>query len=198
MNLANGLLKNPIHISVTPVSSTVDTINQSLYTVSKENKKDLLIHLLKNTDIKNAVVFTKTKHGANKVEKILAQNNISSAAIHGNKSQAARQKALASLKAGSIRVLVATDIAARGIDIDELSHVIIHDVPLEPESYVHRIGRTGRAGLKGHAIMFCEPDEMKYLKQVIKLIHKPIPLVIDHPYHLDLNHGGKTQPPAPK
>ncbi|CAG0907882.1 unnamed protein product, partial [Darwinula stevensoni] len=198
MNLANGLLKNPAYISVTPVSSTVDTINQSLYTVSKENKKDLLVHLLKNTDIKNAVVFTKTKHGANKVEKILAQNNISSAAIHGNKSQAARQKALASLKAGSIRVLVATDIAARGIDIDELSHVIIHDVPLEPESYVHRIGRTGRAGLKGHAIMFCEPDEMKYLKQVTKLIHRDIPLVKDHPYHLDLGHTGKIQPPAPK
>ena len=198
MNLANGLLKNPAHISVTPVSSTVDTINQSLYTVSKENKKDLLVHLLKNTDIKNAVVFTKTKHGANKVEKILAQNNISSAAIHGNKSQAARQKALANLKDWSIRVLVATDIAARGIDIDELSHVIIHDVPLEPESYVHRIGRTGRAGLKGHAIMFCEPDEMKYLKQVTKLIHRDIPLVKDHPYHLDLGHTGKIQPPAPK
>jgi ATP-dependent RNA helicase RhlE len=185
MSLANGLLHNPAQVSVTPVSSTVDTINQSLYTVRKEEKKDLLLHLLKDTTIKNAVVFTKTKHGANKVEKILAQARISSAAIHGNKSQGARQKALASLKDGSIRVLVATDIAARGIDIDELSHVIIHDVPLEPEVYVHRIGRTGRAGLKGHAIMFCEPEEVKYLNQITKLIRKDIPLVKEHPYHLD-------------
>lgn len=198
MSLANGLLRNPAQVSVTPVSSTVDTISQSLYTVSKDQKKDLLLHLLKDPSIKSAVVFTKTKHGANKVEKLLSQAKISSAAIHGNKSQAARQKALASLKDGSIRVLVATDIAARGIDIDELSHVIIHDVPLEPESYVHRIGRTGRAGLKGQAMMFCEPDEVKYLHQVIKLIHKPIPLVIDHPYHLDLVQNGKIHPPAPK
>ncbi len=183
MNLANSMLKNPEHISVTPPSSTVDTINQSLYTVKKEQKKDLLLHLLKDPAIKNAVVFTKTKHGANKVEKILATAKIPSAAIHGNKSQTARQKALASLKDGSIRVLVATDIAARGIDVNELSHVIIHDVPLEPEVYVHRIGRTGRAGLQGHAIMFCEPEEAKYLNQITRLINKDIPLVTDHPYH---------------
>ncbi len=199
MNLANSLLDNPEHISVTPVSSTVDTISQSLYTVAKEHKKDLLLYLLQNPAIKNAVIFTKTKHWANKVEKLLAQAKISSAAIHGNKSQAARQKALASLKNWSIRILVATDIAARGIDIDELSHVIIHDVPLEPESYVHRIGRTGRAGLSGHAIMFCEPEEMKYLKQVTKLIGKDIPLVIDHPYHQDIKENiSKTIPRSPK
>lgn len=142
MDLAHTILRDPISIEVTPNASTVDTVSQSLYTVSKENKRELLLHLLKNPEIRSAVVFTKTKHGANKVEKFLAAANIPSAAIHGNKSQNARQKALASLKDGSIRILVATDIAARGIDIDELSHVIIYDVPLEPEVYVHRIGRT--------------------------------------------------------
>lgn len=183
LKLAQTMLKDPVSVEVTPTSSTVDTVAQSLYTVSKENKKDLLLHLLKGDTIKNAVVFTKTKHGANKVEKFLAQAKIPSAAIHGNKSQNARQHALENLKKGSIRVLVATDIAARGIDIDELSHVIIHDVPLEPEAYVHRIGRTGRAGLQGTSIMFCDPDEMKYLHQITKLINKPIPHITDHPFH---------------
>lgn len=196
MNLANGLLTDPVHISVTPVSSTVDTVTQSLYTVHRDKKKDLLLHLLENPEVKSAVVFTKTKHGANKVEKILAQAKISSAAIHGNKSQTARQKALKSLKDGSIRILVATDVAARGIDIDELSHVIIHDVPLEPESYVHRIGRTGRAGLKGHAIMFCDAEEIKYLRQVTKLIGKEIPLVTDHPYHENLKEWTTYKKPS--
>lgn len=142
MSLAHTILDNPISVEVTPNASTVDTVSQALYTVKKEQKKDLLLHLLKNPNIRNAVVFTKTKHGANKVEKFLAAEHIPCAAIHGNKSQNARQKALADLKNGSIRILVATDIAARGIDIDELSHVIIYDVPLEPEVYVHRIGRT--------------------------------------------------------
>lgn len=198
MNLANGLLSDPVHISVTPISSTVDTVTQSLYTINKENKKDLLLYLLDNPDIKSAVVFTKTKHWANKVEKILSQAKISSAAIHGNKSQTARQKALASLKSGNIRVLVATDVAARGIDIDELSHVIIHDVPLEPESYVHRIWRTGRAWLSGHAIMFCDAEEIKYLKQVTKLIGKEIPLVTDHPYHTEIKQGVSIKNTWPK
>lgn len=145
MDLAHTLLHNPVSITVTPASSTIDTVSQALYTVSKTQKKDLLLHLLDDPAIRSAVVFTKTKHGANKVEKILTQADISSAAIHGNKSQSARQHALKNLKEGKIRVLVATDIAARGIDIDELSHVIVYDVPLEPESYIHRIGRTGRA-----------------------------------------------------
>ncbi len=183
MELANKILKGPISIEVTPNSSTVETIDQSLYTVTKENKRDLLLHLLRDPKIKSAIVFSKTKHGANKIEKILAQANIPSAAIHGNKSQSARQNALAKLKNGQIRILVATDIAARGIDIDLLSHVIIYDVPMEPESYVHRIGRTGRAQATGEAIMFCEPDELKYLQQVLKLIGKEIPLITDHPYH---------------
>lgn len=183
LKLAQTMLKDPVTVSITPTSSTVDTVTQSLYTVSKDNKKHLLLHLLKNPAIKSAVVFTKTKHGANKVEKLLTQARIASAAIHGNKSQKARQNALENLKKGSIRVLVATDIAARGIDVDELSHVIIHDVPLEPEVYVHRIGRTGRAGLKGTSIMFCDPEETRYLRQITKLINKEIPHITDHPFH---------------
>ena len=190
------MLNDPIHITVTPASSTVDTINQSLYTVRTEDKKTLLLHLLENPEIKNAVVFTKTKHGANKVEKILAQAKISSAAIHGNKSQAARQKALNNLKAGNIRILVATDVAARGIDIDELSHVIIYDVPLEPESYVHRIGRTGRAGLSGHSIMFCDAGEMSQCRDIVKLIGKEIPLETNHPFHTELKAGMSVKKPS--
>lgn len=194
ITLSQNLLSDPVHISVTPVSSTVDMISQSLYTVRKEQKKDLLLHLLDNPEVKSAVVFTKTKHGANKVENILNKAEIRSAAIHGNKSQTARQKALSSLKSWDIRVLVATDVAARGIDIDELSHVIIHDVPLEPESYVHRIGRTGRAGLSGKAMMMCDESELVYLRQITKLIDKSIPLITDHPYHTELN----TSSPAKK
>lgn len=193
MDLAHTILRNPISIEVTPNASTVDTVSQALYTVKKEQKKDLLLHILKNPAIKNAVVFTKTKHGANKVEKFLAAAHIPSAAIHGNKSQNARQKALADLKSGAIRVLVATDIAARGIDIDELSHVIIYDVPLEPEVYVHRIGRTWRAGLQGDAIMFCDPEEVKYLNQITKLIGKDIPLVTGHPFFEQINLKPATQ-----
>lgn len=191
MDLAHTILKNPESVKITPVSSTVDTVGQSLYTVSKENKKHLLLHLMQNQHIKNTIVFTKTKHWANKVEKILAQSGIPSAAIHGNKSQNARQQALANLKNGSVRALVATDIAARGIDVSQLSHVIIYDVPLEPESYVHRIWRTGRAGSTGDAMMFCEPDEVKYLKQITKLIGKDIPLVKDQPFHMDIDISWK-------
>jgi ATP-dependent RNA helicase RhlE len=200
MELANKILKDPISIEVTPNSSTVETIDQSLYTVTKENKRELLLHLLRDPKIKSAIVFSKTKHGANKIEKILAQANIPSAAIHGNKSQSARQNALAKLKNGQIRILVATDIAARGIDVDLLSHVIIYDVPLEPESYVHRIGRTGRAQATGEAIMFCEPEELKYLQQVLKLIGKEIPLVTDHPYHhkMSLTARPSSTPKEPK
>lgn len=200
MDLAHTILNHPVHIEVTPSATTVDAVSQSLYTVKKEQKKDLLLYLLQDPTIKNAVVFTKTKHGANKVEKFLAAAHIPSAAIHGNKSQNARQKALADLKNGSIRVLVATDIAARGIDIDELSHVIIYDVPLEPEIYVHRIGRTWRAGLQGDAVMFCEVEEVKYLNQITKLIGKNIPLVTGHPFfeQINLKPVGQIQNSAPK
>lgn len=194
MELAHQFLDNPVEISVAPQSSTVDTVSQALYTLKKEDKKNLLLDMVKQKDVKSAVVFTKTKHRANKVATFLSQHHIKSAAIHGNKSQSARQKALAWLKDGSIRVLVATDIAARWIDVNELSHVIIFDVPLEPEVYVHRIWRTWRAWLEGESVMFCEPEELKYLKQIITLIGKEIPLVKDHKYFLPID----LQWPVPK
>lgn len=182
--LANVLLTNPAYVEVTPVSSTVEKIEQSLYHVDKQNKLNLLLHLLKNKNILTALVFTRTKHGADKVVKFLHKHDITAAAIHGNKSQNARQHALANFKNGNLRVLVATDIAARGIDIDDLSHVINFDLPNVPETYVHRIGRTGRAGNAGVAFSFCGADEMTELKDIQKLIGLQIPLVSEHPYPL--------------
>lgn len=180
--LSQALLTNPAKIEVTPVSSTVDAIDQSLYFVEKKDKPSLLLHLLQNDTIVNALVFTRTKHGADKVVKILHRAGVAAAAIHGNKSQNARQKALGDFKNGSLRVLVATDIAARGIDIDELSHVFNFELPDVPETYVHRIGRTGRAGNTGIAIAFCDAEERESLRDIQKLIAKPIPLIADHPY----------------
>ena len=147
--------------------------------------------MLKDPSIESAIVFTKTKHGANKVTAVLEAADIKSAAIHGNKSQNARQLALAGLKSKKIRVLVATDIAARGIDVDQLSHVFIFDIPTEPETYVHRIGRTGRAGASGVAIVFCDHDEKKYLNDIVKLIKQEIPLMGDHPYPLIHTSSGR-------
>lgn len=180
--LVNSILNNPIKIAVTPVSSTVDIINQYVYFVDKANKKHLLVHLLKNDNISSALVFTRTKHEADKVVKILTTSKIKSLAIHGDKSQGARQMALNHFKNGEIKVLVATDIAARGIDIDELSHVINYNLPNMPETYVHRIGRTGRAGLGGTAISFCEYEEKQYLKDIQKLIKKTINVIEENPY----------------
>jgi ATP-dependent RNA helicase RhlE len=185
--LANVLLTHPAKVEVTPPASTVDKIEQSLYHVSKMDKQDLLLHLLKEKDIANALVFTRTKHGADKVVKILYRHNIRAAAIHGNKSQNARQNALSDFKNGKLRVLVATDIAARGIDIDELSHVINFELPNIPETYVHRIGRTGRAGNTGIAISFCSAEERTELKDIQKLINKTIPVVPEHPFVLSEN-----------
>jgi ATP-dependent RNA helicase RhlE len=182
MELAHTILKDPIKVMVSPVSSTVATVKQELYFVEKVDKRALLVHLLKDTSIESALVFTRTKHGADKVAKILAQAGITTAAIHGNKSQGARQTALQNLKNKKIRVLVATDIAARWIDINELSHVFIYDIPTEPETYVHRIGRTGRAGAKWVAIAFCDSDEKKYLKEIIKVIKQDIPVIEEHPF----------------
>ncbi len=180
--LADVLLKHPAKVEVTPPSSTVDKIEQQLYFVAKKEKPELLIHLLSNPEIKTTLVFTRTKHGADKVVKILQKFQIRSAAIHGNKSQNARQNALADFKNGTLRVLVATDIAARGIDIDELSHVLNFDLPDVPETYVHRIGRTGRAGNEGIAISFCSADEKEELRDIQKLIGKQIPVVAEHPF----------------
>ena len=185
--LANVLLTNPAKVEVSPESLTVDAIEQSLYFVDKKDKPQLLLHLLKDPDIVNALIFTRTKHGADKVVKFLHREQITAAAIHGNKSQNARQNALSNFKSGNTRVLVATDIAARGIDIDELSHVINFELPNIPETYVHRIGRTGRAGNTGIAISFCDAEERDELRDIQKLISKQIPVVEGHPYPLNIS-----------
>ncbi len=180
--LSASILKNPVRVEVTPVSSTAENVDQHIYLVEKNDKRDLLIHLLKNGTIQNALVFTRTKYGADKIARALHKSNIKSDAIHGNKTQNARQRALNNFKDGKIRVLVATDIAARGIDVDELSHVINFELPNVPETYVHRIGRTGRAGNSGAALSFCDIEERAYLRDIHKLIEKTIPVVEDHPY----------------
>ena len=184
--LANVLLTNPAKVEVTPASSTVDAIDQSLYYVDKKDKPKLLLHLLQDPAIVTALIFSRTKHGADKVVKFLHHAHVTAAAIHGNKSQNARQNALSNFKGGKTRVLVATDIAARGIDIDELSHVINFDLPDVPETYVHRIGRTGRAGNTGIAISFCDAEEREELRDIQKLIGKSIPVVSEHPFHLSI------------
>ena len=186
--LANMLLKNPVKVEVTPVASTVDTIQQSLYYVEKQNKKLLLAHLLTDPTIETVLVFTKTKHGADRIARDLNRNGTKAEAIHGGKSQNERQKALHSFKLKRTRVLVATDIAARGIDIDDLSHVINFDLPDIPETYVHRIGRTGRAGASGVAISFCDYEEKISLADIHKLIAKKITVVKEHPYDVALMH----------
>jgi ATP-dependent RNA helicase RhlE len=195
--LANVLLKQPVKVEVTPVSSTAETIGQSLYYVEKQNKRSLLAHLLEDGTIKTALVFARTKHGADKIAKELIRSGVGAEAIHGNKSQNARQAALNNFKTRKTRVLVATDIAARGIDIDELTHVINYELPNVPETYVHRIGRTGRAGASGIAISFCDREELEYLRDIQKLISKTIP-VVEH--HLQMTNISirKTAAPAPK
>jgi ATP-dependent RNA helicase RhlE len=180
--LANTILVNPEKVEVTPVSSTAEMIDQYILHVDKKDKKKLLVHILKDKSIERALVFTRTKHGADKVVKDLRKDGIHAEAIHGNKSQNARQRALSNFKSGEIRVLVATDIAARGIDIDMLSHVINFELPEVPETYVHRIGRTGRAGAEGIAFSFCDEEEKDDLKAIQKLIGKQIPVVENHPF----------------
>ena len=190
--LVDGLLVNPVKVAVNPVSSPVEIIEQKLYYVDRGNKTRLLAHLIRELDVKNALVFTRTKHGANKVAGDLAKAGITAAAIHGNKSQTARQQALADFKAGRVQALVATDIAARGLDIEELSHVFNYNLPDVPETYVHRIGRTGRAGHGGTAISFCDINEKEELKAIEKLIGKAVPVVENHPWPMEILE------PAPK
>jgi len=180
--LSASILTNPVKVEVTPVSSTAENVDQKVFLVEKNDKRELLIHLLKSNTIENALVFTRTKFGADKIARALHKANIKSDAIHGNKTQNARQRALNNFKEGKIRVLVATDIAARGIDVDDLSHVINFELPNIPETYVHRIGRTGRAGNSGCAFSFCDIEERAYLRDIHKLIEKTIPIVEDHPY----------------
>ena len=174
--LAAGILQKPVSVKVDPPSSTVDRIDQSLYRVAKADKKRLLALLLADPSVKNALVFSRTKHGANAIAAFLTKQGIEAAAIHGNKSQSARVAALEGFKSGRLKALVATDIAARGIDISELSHVFQLDLPEVPETYVHRIGRTGRAGAEGTAVAFCSPEEEEYLAAIEKLIRKKIPV----------------------
>jgi ATP-dependent RNA helicase RhlE len=175
--LANSLLKNPVKVEVTPVSSTAEMIQQSVYLVERQDKQALLINLLKDKSIETVLVFTQMKHSADKLAKNLHRSGISAEAIHGNKSQNQRQQALKNFKRRTTRVLVATDIAARGIDIDELTHVVNYELPNVPETYVHRIGRTGRAGASGIAFSFCDRSERPFLNDIQKLIKKRIPVV---------------------
>ncbi|WP_026903640.1 DEAD/DEAH box helicase [Pedobacter glucosidilyticus] len=180
--LASEILKDPVKVEVTPESSTADTINQFVYMVDRDNKNKLLIHILEDKNIKTALVFTKTKHGADKVVKMLLNHGVKAAAIHGNKSQNARQRALEEFKSHKIRVLVATDIAARGIDVDDLAYVVNYEIPNIPETYVHRIGRTGRAGANGTAFSFCDIDEKEFLQDIQKIIGKTIPKAEENPF----------------
>ena len=197
--LAGSILRHPVTVKVDPVSSTVDKIDQSVYPVAKADKPKLLVHLMQDPAIKNALVFSRTKHGADKIVRILNKQGIPAAAIHGNKSQTARVTALEGFKAGKVRVLVATDIAARGIDISELSHVFNYDLPEVPETYVHRIGRTARAGQSGVAISFCCADEAEYLRGIEKLNRKKIPMVRQHPWApLAEEQPAQEAAPAPK
>ena len=180
--LASSLLRQPVRVEVAPTSSVADKIDQSVYFIQAQKKQNLLVHLLQSKKIQRTLVFARTKHGADKIAKQLKRENIQADAIHGNKTQSARQNTLTNLKRGKIRVLVATDIAARGIDVDSLGHVINYDLPDVPETYVHRIGRTGRAGASGVAISFCDDrQEMTSLKSINKLIGLKIPAMA-HPF----------------
>lgn len=184
VNLTKTLLHDPVSITVNAVSSAATTVRQEAYHVLKPDKKLLLLHLLKNPEIDQALVFSRTKRGADRLSKILSKAKIESGAIHGDKSQGQRERALQGFKDGKLRILVATDIAARGIDIDSLSYVINYDIPNEPETYVHRIGRTGRAGADGNSISFCDIDERPYVKSIEKLTGKKITFIPDHPFEI--------------
>ena len=182
VELSSQILKSPKKISVSPVSSTAETIKQFIYYTNKADKKDLLLYILKDKNINQLLLFSRTKHGADRIARNLKKKNIQAAAIHGDKAQNQRQKALQSFKDSKIRVLVATDIAARGIDIDKLSYVLNYDIPNESETYVHRIGRCGRAGETGVSISICEPEENAYAKDIEKLIKQKIEAVQNHPF----------------
>ncbi len=194
--LSQSILNNPVKIEVTPIAITAETVEQAVYFVEKSDKRSLLIHLLKNNDINSALVFTETKFGADKLCYALLRENIKAQAIHGDKTQAERQKALNNFKNNNINVLIATDIAARGIDIESLPYVINFELPNIPETYVHRIGRTGRAGANGKAISFCGVEEKMLLRDIHKLIAKSIPVMNDHPFQM-AEAGVSLQPKAP-
>jgi ATP-dependent RNA helicase RhlE len=192
--LADKLLTNPAVVSVTPSASVAETVDQRLYHVSKEAKKELLLHLLSDDSIGSALVFTKTKFGADKLSYALDMAGIGARAIHGDKTQSNRQAALNAFKRGDLRVLVATDVAARGIDVDKLSHVVNFDLPNQAETYVHRIGRTGRAGESGQAISFCDHEDRGNLRDIVRLLKRDIPVVTDHPYAVSAPDPSRSGP----
>ncbi|MBC8206763.1 MAG: DEAD/DEAH box helicase [Kiritimatiellales bacterium] len=198
--LAMDMLRNPVKITIDPGKPTVERIAQKMMFVDKGNKDELLIDLIDSHKMDKVIVFSRTKHGANKVVVKLEAAGISASAIHGNKSQTARTKALAGFKAGNVRALVATDIAARGIDVDGITHVVNYDLPEEPETYVHRIGRTARAGLDGDAVSFCSARERDFLRDIEKLIRKEVPVDTGHKYHSDVARRavGSDARPEPK
>ena len=198
--LGKSMLKDPVHIAIAPEKPAVERIEQSMLFVDKGNKDDLIASLFEDPDYDRVIVFTQMKHMANRVCQKLEKEGISAAAIHGNKSQGARTKALEGFKSGNVRVLVATDIAARGIDVDGITHVINYDLPNEPETYVHRIGRTARAGTEGDAISFCSAPERDYLRSIERLLRKTIPVNEDHPFHSETarNATGAAAKPEPK
>jgi ATP-dependent RNA helicase RhlE len=197
--LAKELLNDPVYVQVTPQATPVERIKQCIFFIDKSSKQDLLLELLRQKHLTSVLIFTRTKHRANKVALFLSKNNISSDAIHGNKSQPARTKAIKDFKTGRTKVLVATDIASRGIDIDDISHVINFELPNEPESYVHRIGRTARAGADGTAFSFCAAEERDYLRDIERLIRQRIE-VMDHTFHSEAaeNAVGAAAKPPPK
>ena len=195
--LADRMLTDPVRVEVAPKATTADRIDQSLMFVDKDAKKSLLTSLMQNTEIGRALIFSRTKRGADRICKQLERSNVAASAIHGNKSQNARTRALDSFRSGKLRVLVATDIAARGIDVDGITHVINYDLPNEPESYVHRIGRTARAGAAGEAISFCSGDEREYLQEIEATIRQRVPVILDHEYHSeDASKGLEDGKPA--
>ena len=197
VELSRDMLYEPVRVEVSPESSTVEAIEQSLMFVMKKDKRDLLTHLIRDENPEKVLVFSRTKHGCNRIVKQLAQDEIEALAIHGNKSQGAREKALGRFREGSLQVLVATDVASRGIDVSDISHVINLDLPNESEVYVHRIGRTGRAGQGGIAIAFCDENEGEYLRGIEKTIRQEIPVDEDHPYHSEKAKSRKGEK-APK
>jgi len=193
--LADGLTDNPVHIEVTPQSTTAERIGQRVLFVPKQKKRALLTTVLKDQDVKRVLVFTRTKHSADRVARHLEQGGIRAGAIHGNKTQNARQRALDGFRKGQLRALVATDIAARGIDVDGVTHVINFDLPNDAENYVHRIGRTARAGEKGEAISFCDAEERGYLRGIEKAIRQAVDVFADHPFHAEAIAEPEQDPP---
>jgi ATP-dependent RNA helicase RhlE len=197
VSLASSFLHDPVHVEVTPTATTVERIEQSVMFVDRPDKKRLLTALLRRGDINRTIVFTRTKHGANRLAQQLDRADITAVAIHGNKSQNARRRALEGFRDGDVAVLIATDIAARGLDIDDVSHIFNYDLPNEPDVYVHRIGRTGRAGRSGVAISFCDQTEGEYLRAIERTIGQPIPVDDDHEFHLEAAIPTPNRKPTP-